>query len=77
MSIGEVGICYLRYPDEFLEIWRKCMRKLVSLKLTIEEWEKLVDEYKEFLMVHKIPVSRHRWMKMKILGMSVFDTETS
>lgn len=44
------------------------MRKIVSLKMTLKEWQDIEEEYKEWLMTHQVPVSRHKWMKWKIIG---------
>jgi hypothetical protein len=72
--IGEVVLGSFKIPREFLENFY--MRKVVSIKLTLEEWDSLIDEYREFLMTHHIPVSKHKYMKFKILGSKVFDVST-
>ena len=51
-------------------------RKVVSIKLTMDEWDALVEDYREFLVLHHIPVSKHKYMKWRILGSSVFDAST-
>ena len=41
--------------------------KVLSLKVSEEEMEMIVENYREFLMRVRIPWSRHRWMKSLIL----------
>jgi hypothetical protein len=42
-------------------------KKNISLKMTLDEWEEIEENYRDWLVEHRKPISRHAWMKMILM----------